>query len=53
MMERIKKEIEQALHLMDVCGAITLDSSDRFTAKIYVDGKYFGLWDVIKKTFVE
>lgn len=47
------KEIFEALTKLGVKGTITTKriSADRIA--VYVNGKYFGIWDTIRKTFVD
>ena len=47
------KEIKKALKKLGVIGKITIKKYDSFTVAVYVDGKTFGIWDTVKKTFVE
>ena len=49
----MKEEIEAALKALEVKGIVTTKQYDCFCFKVYVDGKEFGLWDSVKKTFVE
>ena len=47
------KEINEALKKLGVTGKVTTQQHDSFTVMVYVDSKKFGLWDTVKKTFVE
>jgi hypothetical protein len=47
------KEIKEALKKLGITGKIKIEKYDSFTVTVYVDGKKFGLWDTVKKTFVE
>lgn len=47
------KEIKEALKKLGVTGKVITKQHDSFTVTVYVDGKRFGLWDTVKKTFVE
>lgn len=46
-------EIIKALKDLGVTGAVTIKqiSFNRFA--IYVDGEYFGIWDIERRTFVD
>ncbi|HKL79224.1 MAG TPA: hypothetical protein VJ888_02175 [Mobilitalea sp.] len=46
-------EIKKALRSLGIKGKVSTEKHDSFTVTVYVDGKKFGLWDVVKKTFVE
>ena len=39
--------------LFGVTGKVTTKQYDSYTVTVYIDGKKFGLWDTVKKTFVE
>lgn len=47
------EEIKEALKQLGVTGRIRIVKHDSFTVDVYVDGVWFGLWDLVKKTFVE
>jgi hypothetical protein len=47
------KEIKKALKNLGIIGKVTTQQHDGFTVTVYVGGKKFGLWDTVKKTFVE
>lgn len=46
-------EIKEALTQLGITGRISTEKYDSFTVTVYVDGKWLGLWDTVKKTFVE
>ena len=53
-MKDTAKEITTALEILGVQGEITLrpiTSLDRI--EVTVNGEYFGIWDTVKKTFVD
>lgn len=47
------KEIEEALKKLNVKGIIIVRwiATDRIA--VYVNNKYFGIWDTVRKTFVD
>ena len=53
-MKDTEKEIITALEILGAQGEITLrpiTSLDRI--EVTVNGEYFGIWDTVKKTFVD
>jgi len=54
MRKSINKEITAALEKLGVKGEITLHPPiDPLRIVVTVNGKYFGIWDVLRKTFVD
>ena len=54
MRKSINEEIIKALECLGVKGEITLHPPiDPLRIVITVDGEYFGIWDVLRKTFVD
>lgn len=54
MKESINKEIIVALEKLGVKGEVSLHPPiDPLRIVVTVNGKYFGMWDVIRKTFVD
>lgn len=54
MRESISEEIINALKILGVSGEITLHPPiDPLRIVVTVNGEYFGIWDVIRKTFVD
>lgn len=54
MKNSINKEIIKALEILGVKGEITLRPPiDPLRIVVMVDGEYFGIWDVLRKTFVD
>lgn len=51
--ERRMKEIMKALRELGVSGIVTTKDIDFDRFSVYVDGEYFGIWDTIRKTFVD
>ncbi len=47
------KEVYEALTKLGIKGSIVVNwiTTDRIA--VYVDGEYFGIWDITKKTFVD
>ena len=47
------KELKEALKKLNIKGKVSVKyiSTDRIS--VYVDDKYFGIWDTIRKTFVD
>lgn len=47
------KELKEALKKLNIKGKVGIKyvSTDRIA--VYVDGEYFGIWDKLKKTFVD
>lgn len=53
-MKNLINEITTALETLGISGSITLQPiTDLDRIKVTVDGKYFGIWDAVKKTFVD
>lgn len=47
-------ELARALRLLKVkCKKFSVEPHDSAVYKVYVDGKYYGLYDTIRKTFVD
>lgn len=54
MKESTNKEIITALEILGVSGEIELRPPiDPLRIVVTVDGEYFGIWDVLRKTFVD
>lgn len=54
MKDIIIKEITTALEILGVTGKITLRPiTDLDRIEVTVNGEYFGIWDAVKKTFVD
>lgn len=54
MRESINKEIITALEKLGVKGEIELRPPiDPLRIVVTIDGEYFGVWDVLRKTFVD
>lgn len=47
------KEIKKALKKLGITGKVRTEKYDSFTVTVYVNNKKIGLWDTVKKTFVE
>lgn len=47
------KEILEALKTLGVEGSVTIRYIDKNRTAVYVNGEYFGIWDTIRKTFVD
>ena len=45
--------ITSGLRELGIQGVVDIRLHDPFTVKVSVDGQYIGLWDCMKKTFVE
>lgn len=48
-------KIQNALRTLGVKGwetAYAVMNGSPFVVEVYVDGEYFGLWDIVKSTFV-
>jgi len=53
-MDEIKKKISNALRALGYNGGkVALVENDSFTFKVFLSGKYIGLWDTTKDTFVD
>jgi hypothetical protein len=54
MKDLINEEIIKALKILGVQGEITLHAPiDPLRIVVTVNGEYFGIWDVLRKTFVD
>lgn len=54
MKDLINEEITTALEVLGVRGKIELRPPiDPLRIVVTVDGEYFGIWDVLRKTFVD
>ena len=54
MKNSINNEITAALEMLGVTGEITMHPPiDPLRIVVTVDGEYFGIWDVLRKTFVD
>ena len=54
MKNLINEEIITALEVLGVKGEINLHTPiDPIRIVVTVDGEYFGIWDVLRKTFVD
>jgi hypothetical protein len=54
MKNLINEEIRKALELLGVKGEIGIRPPvDPLRIVVTVDGEYFGIWDVLRKTFVD
>ena len=51
--EKFMKEIKEALNKLNVKGYVTSKwiTTDRIA--VYIDDVYFGIWDTVRKTFVD
>lgn len=51
---KVIKELARALRLLEVkCKKFSVEPHESGVYKVYTDDKYFGLYDTIRKTFVE
>ncbi len=54
MKNSINEEIIKALEILGFKGEISLRPPiDPLRIVVIVDGEYFGIWDVLRKTFVD
>jgi hypothetical protein len=54
MKNSINEEVIKALENLGVKGEITLHPPiDPLRIVVTIDGEYFGIWDVLRKTFVD
>lgn len=54
MKNSINEEVIKALEILGVKGEITLHPPiDPLRIVVTVNGEYFGIWDVLRKTFVD
>lgn len=51
--EKRMKEIMKALRTLGVKGTVTTKQITTDRIAVYVDGEYFGIWDNVRKTFVD
>lgn len=52
--QEITKDITTALEILGVKGEITIHAPiDPLRIVVTVNGEYFGVWDVLRKTFVD
>lgn len=52
-MEKTIIEISEGLKALSVKGKATFEYITHDRIKVIVNGEYFGIWDVTKKTFVD
>ena len=52
-MKNLTNEITKALKTLGVTGKVHLRQIATDRIEVTVDGEYFGIWDVIRKTFVD
>ena len=51
---KVIKELAKALRLLEVkCKKFSVEPHETGVYKVYTDDKYFGLYDIVRKTFVE
>lgn len=50
---KVRDELKRALQVLGVKGSVTIKRHAAFTVKVLVNGKEFGIWDTVKKTFVD
>jgi len=48
-----RRAIISALRALGVSGDVSVKRCSYFVSEIYVNGEFFGLWDLVKQTFVE
>ena len=53
MKNLINDEIKAALEALGVTGKATFRYITHDRVEVMVNGEYFGIWDAIRKTFVE
>jgi hypothetical protein len=54
MKNSINEDIIRALEILDVKGEVELHPPiDPLRIVVTVNGEYFGIWDIIRKTFVD
>lgn len=46
-------DIAKGLKALGVKGKLTIKHITNDRIKVYINGEYFGIWDVLKKTFVD
>lgn len=47
------KDLIKALEILGINGTVTTNEITHGRILILVDGEYFGIWDVVRKTFVD
>ena len=52
-MENYINEIAKALEVLGVTGEVHLREIATDRIEVTVDGAYFGVWDIVRKTFVD
>ena len=52
-MDKIKTEVKTALAALGCKGKVRLRTSDKQIIRIYIDGEYWGRYDMNKHTFVD
>ena len=52
-MQNIVEELRKALQDLGVKGSVAVEKYDPFAVRVFVNGKEFGIWDTVKKTFVD
>lgn len=53
MKNSTNNEIRNALKILGVEGEVKLTAITIDRIAVYVNGEYFGIWDTVKKTFVD
>lgn len=53
MKNSISKDIRKALAALGVTGTVELRQIATDRIEVTVDGSYFGIWDSVRKTFVD
>lgn len=53
MKNSINNEVRKALEALGVTGAVQLRQIAADRIEVTVDGSYFGIWDILRKTFVD
>ena len=51
--EQIMKETTRAVRQLGANGTVTTKHIDMNRFAVYLDGEYFGIWDTVRKTFVD
>lgn len=52
-MEPIREQIETALRQLGVTGAVRVQQNGTNRYHVTVNGRYFGIFDAVKNTFVD
>ena len=52
-MKNIINEIAKAFEILGVTGTVHLRQIAPDRIEVTVDGEYFGIWDCVRKTFVD